>query len=295
MVQILSQNQFSQIPVQGQLDLLIPSVVSCMVASTQVTDLVAGQAVKLVNDGSPIPKVVSLAADSDVAFGFVVYNLKDASYPANARVEIALLNSIMYMTAGAAIARGAKIEVVSASNKVITNAGTNPVEGFAYDQASNDGDLIRVYILTQSYQSAQNIADIAGLQAALDTLTAEATQSASQTYYEVVSLANVNAGKILVTVPTGKKALVTSVQARAQGTFGGLTSIEVNVGAVVAASLAVANLTNGNALFPGATGYTYGAGLGILGADGDDITISKTGSAGTTATSLTVAVTYRLV
>lgn len=52
----------------------------------------------------------------------------------------------MYMTAGAAITAGARLEIVPASNKVITNAGINTVIGIALSNANANGDVIRVKI-----------------------------------------------------------------------------------------------------------------------------------------------------
>lgn len=147
----LNPNQFAQTTVQGQLDLHTSNqgnVISCEVASTQATALVAGQSVKLADVAGGVPKVVSLAADTESAFGFVVRNLKDIDREANEALEVAFANSVMYMTAGAAIARGANVEVVTASNKVITSAGTNPIVGYALDKAAADGDIIRIYIQT---------------------------------------------------------------------------------------------------------------------------------------------------
>lgn len=187
----LNINQFGQTPVQGQMDLSIgSSVISARVSPNQATALIAGQAVKLdttVAGGSPAVK--ALAANTDVTFGFVVRNIKDASRPTNSNLELALNGSVMYMTAGAAITRGSKLEVVYTTNKVITNAGTNPVVGYAFDTAAADGDLIRVYITTQSYASAQTIADIAGLQDALDNANAASARA-------VTALTTVGAGTI---------------------------------------------------------------------------------------------------
>ncbi len=186
----LNPNQFNMIPVQGGMDLQFGgSVFSFAVDASQATALVAGQPVLLYDRAVPLPTVVGLAANTDNAFGFVVRNLKDATFPANSRVEIATSGSVMYMTAGAAIARGAKIEVVYNTNKVITNAGTNPVAGYALDKAAADGDLIRVYVIN-SATSAQVIADIAGLQNALDALGESGTPQA------VTALTTAGAGTI---------------------------------------------------------------------------------------------------
>lgn len=142
-------NQFSQTPEVGDLDLQHQgNVFPCVVASTQSTALVPGQAVKMADVAGGAPKMIGLAANTDKSFGFVVRNLKDASFAANAPLEIATGGAVMYMTAGAAIARGANLEVVYTTNKVITNAGTNPIIGQALDKAAADDDIIRVLIRT---------------------------------------------------------------------------------------------------------------------------------------------------
>lgn len=289
-------NQFGLSTVQGQIDLigLGSNVITCQVGAAQVADLVQGQAVKLATTAGGVPKVVGLAANTDVSFGFVARNVKDQDYPANSYCEVALINSVMWMTSGAAITRGAKLEVVYTTNKVITNAGTNPVVGFALDAAGGADELIRVYIITQSYQSAQVIGDIAGLQDALDAIEAEA-EASNQHLIDIVTLAQVNAGKVLLAVPTGKRAVILNFAGRCSGAFAAGTSIELNVGASVVASLAQAQLTNGAVLIPGVTGVTLGAAFGIAGADGADITVSKTGSDFTTATNITFTVTYALI
>lgn len=142
-------NQFAQTPEVGDLDLQHPgNVFSCAVASTQATALVPGQAVKLADVAGGAPKVIGLAANTDKSFGFVVRNLKDAQFAAGATLEVCAGGAVMWMTAGAAISRGANLEVVYTTNKVITNAGTNPVIGQALDKASADGDIIRVLVRT---------------------------------------------------------------------------------------------------------------------------------------------------
>jgi hypothetical protein len=144
----LNQNQFAQTPIQGMVDLqgFGSNVISVAVSANQVTPLVAGQAVKVENTAGGVPKVVALTADSELPAGFIGYNLKDQTYPADARAELAMPGSIMYMTAGAAINRWANVEFDVSENKVITAAGVNPICGFAFDSAAASGDLIRVYI-----------------------------------------------------------------------------------------------------------------------------------------------------
>ncbi len=290
----LDINQFAQTPVQGMIDLSFQgSVISAQVGSAQATALVAGQAVKLATTAGGVPKVIGLAANTDVSWGFVLRNLKDANFPAFAAVEIALQNTVVWMTAGAAITRGAKLEVVYTTNKVITNAGTNPVVGYAFDTASGDGALIRVYVLTQSYQSAQVIADIAGLQAALDVLTAGVLGDVKSARV-VATLAEINAGKEIVAASTGKKIRVLDYTARVVGTFAATTSVDLQSGtsATKVTALGVAGLTTGALLQPSSSNTTLGAGFAADLETSENLKVVNTGTTATTGTSIAFTVTY---
>lgn len=145
----LNQNQFSQSGVQGMLDLRFnPQTLACAVDENVGTALLPGQAVKIVDSAGGVPKVEPCTLDTDDVFGFVNFNHKDQDFDAEAPVEIsAFRGNVMYMTASAAIARGAKVMVVIASNKVALHAGGGQrVIGRALDKATADGDLIRVMI-----------------------------------------------------------------------------------------------------------------------------------------------------
>ncbi len=169
----LNQNQFAQTAVQGMMDLegFGSNVLAARVSHSLVTALVPGQAVKVENTAGGPPVITALTANSDIPAGFVPYNLKDVSYPADARAELAIGGSVMYMTAGGAIARWGQVEVVYTTNKVIAAAGVNPVCGFAIDKAAADGDLIRVYI-ENAQEVTTSIASVSGLQAALNAVQA---------------------------------------------------------------------------------------------------------------------------
>lgn len=293
MTQIL--NQFGQAPVQGQLDLQSQSgsTISCQISSTQVAALVPGQSVKLdTSVPGGIPKVISLAANSDIPFGFVAYTVKDQNFPALARVEIAMSGKVMYMTSGAAITRGAKVEIVNSTTKVITNAGTNPVAGFALDGATATDQLIRVWILTQSLQSAQVIADVAGLQTALD--------ARALVKQIVVTQAQLNAGQALIAGVTGKKITVLGIQAKYAGTFAVGTAMVIqsdNGTPVVVVTETLAGMAAGNQPIPYAAdaNQTLGAGWGVPLGTGDGLQVVKTGSSFTGGTSVTLAITYQQI
>jgi hypothetical protein len=144
----IAQNQFNQTPLQGEMDLLTsPTIVAGVISSTSGGGLVAGQSVKMVDGTSAAPAFVECAADTDDVYGFIVYNMKNATFEVGDAVEVAAMrNSVMYMTASAAVARNAQVMVVIASKKVATATSSKRIVGRAYDKASADGDLIRVTI-----------------------------------------------------------------------------------------------------------------------------------------------------
>jgi len=142
-------NAFSMETVQGASDLSFHgSVITCQIDAAEGATMVAGEAVLVTDNAGGVPKVEQLGADTDGTFGFIVRNMKDASFSAGDRCEVAMQGSVLYMTAGAAIARGAQVEYDVSAIKVITAAGTNPVVGWALDKATADGGLVRVFITT---------------------------------------------------------------------------------------------------------------------------------------------------
>ena len=149
MTATLGQNMFSQVPVQGMLDSAPqPSTLPCRVDSSSGGGLVPGQAVKMVDKAGGTPFIVECDVDTNDVFGFLEYNIKNQTFEVGDPCDVAMgRGNIMYMTAGAAIARWAKLEIVVASKKVLTHAGGGQrVIGRALDKAAADGDLIRVWI-----------------------------------------------------------------------------------------------------------------------------------------------------
>ena len=144
----LAQNQFNQIPVQGQLDLRFNGqTVSCIIDTTSAGSLVPGQAVKMVDSIGGVPKVVECDSNANDVFGFINYDLKNKAFDAGDAVEISCMrNNVMYMTASAAIARNAKVAIVVSGQKVVTATTGMTIVGRAFDKAAALGDLIRVTI-----------------------------------------------------------------------------------------------------------------------------------------------------
>lgn len=273
----LSQNQFLQTPVQGQIDLDSvgkSNTIAVQVDSTQVTALVAGQAFKVVDSAGGIPKVISLVSDSDAPNGFVELDNKDSSYPAGARLEAAIDGTAMYMTAAGAISRWGKVQVVGASNKVKAWDGVSPAFGLAFDKAAADGDLIRVLIQDTNANSG------AGLKQAVVTAT----------------LAQINAGLVLIPGVAGKKINVTDYVARVVGAFATGTSVELesDATAVAITTIAEAGLTNGAVLTPASSNTTLGAGFAAQLPTGEGVKVVNNGTAQTAGTSITYTITYNI-
>lgn len=144
-----TQNQFNQSPIQGQAGLgRQPSTISAQIDVSSAGGLIAGQAVKLVPTAAPgVPHVVECADDSDDVYGFINYNIRNATFKAYDSVELsAFRGNYMWMTAAGAITQGADVMIVIASKKVTTATSGNRIIGKAFDQAAADGDMIRVYI-----------------------------------------------------------------------------------------------------------------------------------------------------
>lgn len=111
----------------------------------------------------------------------------------------------------------------------------------------------------------------------------------------VVTLAEINAGKTILAGVTGKTITVLDFAAKVNGTFITTTTVDLedtNGTPVVISALAVANLTDGNVIKPGDTGSAEGAGyLGAL-TLGAGLAVTNTGSAAAGGTDITFLVEY---
>ena len=143
---VQTSNQFELTVEKGQLILDSNiNVLNAQVSTNEAATLVPAQAVKLENAaGEQIP-VIKVAAITDVIFGFIPYNVRTDEYVALDQIKIAGNGEIMEMEAGAAIARGAELELVLTGNKVVTQA-TGTVVGVAIGKAAASGDIIKVRI-----------------------------------------------------------------------------------------------------------------------------------------------------
>ena len=150
----ISQNSFEQSPYVGMLDLNYNyNTIAAQIDNGYAgTGLYAGQAVKFTNDAGGVPKVEACAADTDVVAGFINYNIKSKAFIAYDTCEISQAGNVMYLMSTAAIARGGRVMIDTATVGGVTPATTGkPVCGFALDVASAGGQLIRIELMTPSF------------------------------------------------------------------------------------------------------------------------------------------------
>lgn len=152
---VLSQNQFAQSPLLGQIDLRFPyNSVSVQIDISQATALYPGAAVKIVDSADGVPKVVGCSAATDEVFGFINFDIKTISFVAGSMAEISQAGNYMYLYATAAISRGAQVQLDLSTNggvKTLAGSGAPNIVGYAYDKATAPGALIRVRISSPSY------------------------------------------------------------------------------------------------------------------------------------------------
>jgi hypothetical protein len=269
-------NQFEIAQTQGALDLSlgVDNSIICQVSASQATALTAGQAVKVEDSAGGIIKVLACTANSDAVFGFVVRDTKKSEWAANEPVRIALEGVVLTMTAGAAIAKGARLEIVASTKKVITNAGVNPIIGLSLDKITADGQLVRVYIKTLDVnQTAQPFIQVARVTA---------------------TLAEINAGKVIVPAVTGKQIQVQNFAYRMSGTFTTTTSVDLqDTAAQKVAVVPVASLVNNTTVLPLAAnvGALFAAPLTVS----QPLSVANVGTAAAGGTSITFTVSYTLI
>lgn len=278
-------NQFAQSTVLGQMDLQFRgSVVTAQVSVNQVTALVAGQPVTVENSAGGLPKVIAAVAGGRID-GYIARSLKDAQFDSQAisasnllaqsEFEMAGAESALYLTANGAIARFAPVEAVIATPGLVAPwAGINPIVGYAFDAGVTNGDLIRVILRVPTGLNNAN---------------------APRTIRVVATLAQINAGLVLIPGVAGKVLTVTDYIARVLGTFATGTAVileSTNVTPVLVTTLAEAGLSTGAVLVPASANTTLGAGFGAPLGSGDGLQVVNSGAGQTAGTSITFDITY---
>lgn len=153
-----SQDQFNIAPYLGMLDQNYNyDTMTAQFDPTGSGKLVAGAAVKFSTTKSRILQVVPCTAASDVAAGFVVYDIKSKVFLPGDRMEISLNGNVMQLLASLAINRGNQVTslpsgVSGGCNGGVIPAvgGSLPLVGWALDTAAI-GEYVRVFVTTPAY------------------------------------------------------------------------------------------------------------------------------------------------
>jgi len=148
-----SVNQFKQSAELGQADLSYnPNTISGEIASTETAELVAGDFVKMADVAGGAPKFLKCTADTDEAYGVLLYNPKDTKRVKGDFAEIGSMGNVVYLRATGAIGRGAQVALDTSETGGVTATLTSvSIVGHAMDKAAADGDLIRVMLSTPSF------------------------------------------------------------------------------------------------------------------------------------------------
>jgi hypothetical protein len=151
-----AMNQFTQLPILGLVSMIpSPSVVSAQItSSSSATSIQVGDAVKLVDgtSGSILVDKCSGPTDGPV-YGVIPYNARKNTYVANDLIEVACVDTYVYLRTSAAVARGAKVTMTASTtttDSLVTTVSvpsTQYVTGVAIDKAAAANDLIRIRIL----------------------------------------------------------------------------------------------------------------------------------------------------
>lgn len=150
-------NQFSQTPVVGDLDLQTnpnPALFTCKfddISATAGTTLVPGEGTILVDAGAndPLtgpPLVDERAANTDAIFGINIYKTEKNASDDGDLVQIAGSGAVVYMNAGAAVNRGAAVELVLATPGNVITQATGTTLGTSLDKATAADQVIRILI-----------------------------------------------------------------------------------------------------------------------------------------------------
>lgn len=143
----LLQNQFAMTTVAGTKLSGMNVITAELYDASAATAFVPGEFVVLGSTvNATVPKVIKGTGLTNLYFGVILTNPLKDSWVTGDRVEIGLATTIVYMTASASITAGAKLQYDYSTGKVATQTASNTVVGMAMDNASTDGDLIRVYI-----------------------------------------------------------------------------------------------------------------------------------------------------
>jgi predicted RecA/RadA family phage recombinase len=150
----LNQNQFGMLTTAGTRIAGQTMTVEFYSASASAT-LVPGEMVCIGSTVAPnVTKVIKGTGLTSAYFGVVLTNPLKDSYAVGDKLEIAVLGSVVMMTASAPITAGASLQYAYDTFKVATQTASNTIIGVALDNATADAGLIRVFVFKLAISGA---------------------------------------------------------------------------------------------------------------------------------------------
>ena len=150
----LNQNQFSMLTTVGT-RISGPTMTVEFYDASASTTLVAGEMVCIGSTVRPnVTKVIKGTGLTSLYFGVVLTNPLKESWTTGEKLEIAIMGSIVTMTASALITAGASLQYAYNTFKVATQTASNTIIGIALDNATADDDLIRVFVFQKAISGA---------------------------------------------------------------------------------------------------------------------------------------------
>lgn len=156
-------NQFKPAAQCGDLDLVTCNTDTVTTfrfySATSTATIIPGEGVKLVDLGSSdtngVPFVGKVTSDNETQIeGLLIRSSKKAEASVNDTVEIAGDGAVMWLKAGEAISRGAKVALDISNPGYVVAATDESVIGRAYDKAAAEDDLIRVKVKFEYVEAA---------------------------------------------------------------------------------------------------------------------------------------------
>lgn len=143
----LNSNQFALTTVVGTKVMGNNVIQAKFYSASADATITPGEAVVVVSTtAGNVVQVAKGAAATDLYFGVVLTNPLKSSFAVGDVCDVALATTVVMMTASAAITAGAKVQYDYSTGKIATQTATNTVIGMAMDDASTNGDLVRVYV-----------------------------------------------------------------------------------------------------------------------------------------------------
>lgn len=154
--QSLSQNQFGISGLIGQVDQEYAYNTKAMQVDVSETGtLYPGALVKMVDSAGGVPKVIAITADTDQVAGAINFDAKPVSYVAGSLVNVSQNGNVVYLMSTGAIGRGLQVVPdirTMGGVQEATGLTGKRIIGWAMDKATAAGQLIRVQLLTPSFQ-----------------------------------------------------------------------------------------------------------------------------------------------